>query len=171
MIVADTSALISLTIADSFSIVLDEYDIHTTQMVVDELENTAAYDDSHGRAADDVLRQIGRVTIHEVSDLPLSSTRIDEGEASCLALTDESEATFLLTDDLRALPELQAATDTQVAISPIVLKALVTRDVITTAEATERLDQLAVTRDWLGAPIYRRARQLFDDGVLVLWQA
>lgn len=165
MIVADTSALISLAIADSLTHVLNEYDVHTTQTVVTELEDTAAYDDSHGQAADDVLHQMDQLTVHEATDSSVTSTRIDDGEASCLTLTDELGAAFLLTDDLRALPELQAVTDAQVAISPLVLKALVTRNVITRNEAKERLDQLAATRDWLGAPIYRRALQLFDEDV------
>lgn len=163
MIVVDTSALISLSIADSLTTVLDEYDVHTTQIVAEELEDTAAYDDSHGQAADDVLHHVDQMTVHEATDPAVSSTRIDDGEASCLALADELGTAFLLTDDLRALPELQAVTDAQVAISPIVLTALVTRNVLTTAEAEERLDRLAETRDWLGAPIYRRAQQLFND--------
>lgn len=163
MIVADTSTLISLAIADSLTHLLNEYDVQTTQTVVTELKDTAAYDDSHGQAADDVLQQMDQLTVHETTDSSVTSTRIDDGEASCLTLTDELGAAFLLTDDLRALPELQAVTDAQVAISPLVLKALVTRNVITRNEAKERLDHLAATRDWLGAPIYRRAQQLFDE--------
>jgi hypothetical protein len=58
---------------------------------------------------------------------------------------------------------LQQLTDAQVAISPIVLKALVNRGVLEREEALQRLEQLAETRDWLGAPIYRRAKQLFDE--------
>jgi len=65
----------------------------------------------------------------------------------------DQRADFLLTDDPHALPELQAVTDAQVAISTIVLKALVTRGTISTVEAKERLERLAETRDWLGAPI------------------
>lgn len=163
MIVADTSALISLALADSLTTVSNEYDVHTTQTVVTELEDTAAYDDSHGQAANDVLEYRDQLTVHDTTDPAVTSTRIDDGEASCLALTNELEAAFLITDDLRALPELQALADAQVAISPLLLKALVTRNVITRNEAKERLDHLAATRDWLGAPLYRRAHQLFDE--------
>lgn len=70
---------------------------------------------------------------------------------------------FLLTDDLRALPELKVSTDAQVALSPIVLRALVERGVLGSDDARNRLDRLAASRGWLGAPIYRRARRLFDD--------
>lgn len=163
MIVADTSALISLSSADVLETVLAEFDVHTTARVVDELEETADYDDIHGTAATAVLEQKDELTIHEEGNPSIRSSRIDAGEASCLALEQEIEPDFLLTDDLRALPELQSVATARVAISPIVLKALVKRDVLTADEATQNLDQLVDARDWLGAPIYRRARELFDE--------
>lgn len=163
MIVADTSALISLAIADSLDVALTEFDVHTTTTVVEELEETASFDDAHGRAARAALGFVDEVTVHDGTDPARRTSRIDQGEASCLALARDLPAKFLLTDDLRALPELQALTGARVAISPIVLRALVKRDVLTTNEATKRLEHLASTRDWLGAPIYRRARTLFDD--------
>jgi len=52
--------------------------------------------------------------------------------------------------------------DSQVAISPIVLKALSKRDVLTQEEALGKLDELAEQRSWLGAPLYRRATNLFE---------
>lgn len=163
MIVVDTSALISLAIADSLDTTLSEFDVHTTTTVVEELEETADFDDSHGQGAQTALSCIDEMNVHEVAAPGLQSSRIDRGEASCLALSKERAAEFLLTDDLRALPELQALTDAEVALSPIVLRALVTRDALTATEALNRLEQLASTRDWLGAPIYRRAQELFDD--------
>ena len=162
MIVVDTSACISLSIGDVLDIVLDEYAVHTTQQICDELRETATYDDIHGIAADDVLNSMDRITVHEVADPGIETTRIDAGEASCIALADLGDAAFLITDDLRALPELQMLTDTRVAISPILLRALTKRDVLSTADAHDRLDQIAASRDWLGAPIYRRAQRLFE---------
>ena len=44
----------------------------------------------------------------------------------------------------------------------IVLKAFVKRDALTQEEALEKLDEVTEQRDWLGAPIYRRARKLFE---------
>lgn len=163
MIVAVTSALISLAIADRLAVPLAEFDVATTDTVVEELERTAAVDDVHGRAAQAALETIDAVAVHECRPLAARSSRVDEGAASCLALAREREATFLLTDDLRALPELQALTDARVALSPIVLRSLVERGVLAPDEATDRLDALAATRGWLGAPIYRRARRPFDD--------
>lgn len=163
MVVADTSALISLTTANCLTLVLDEFDAHTTAVVLDELEQTAAHDDPHGAAATRVVDHQQRFTVHDLDEDIPETSRIDRGEGSCVVLANHLSAAFLLTDDLRALPELQQLTDAKVAISPIVLKALVNRDVLERAEAIQRLDQLAETRDWLGAPIYRRAKRLFEE--------
>jgi len=161
MIVADTSALISLTSIELLDTVFTKYDVHATEHVVEELEDTSEYDDSHGKAAKTVLDSLGRISIHKVEG-EFTSSRIDTGEGSCALLTRELGAEFLLTDDLRALPELQTVADAQVAISPIVLKALVKRNVLDQEEALEKLDELAENRDWLGAPIYWRAQTLFE---------
>jgi predicted nucleic acid-binding protein len=163
MIVADTSSLISLTTADTLNLFLSEFDVHTTETVLEELESTSQYDDPHGEAAQTVLQQREKISIHGVEDQEFQSSRINRGEASCITLTGELDADFLITDDLKALPEIQTIVDTRVAISPIVLRALVQRGVLERDEAFDRLDELAETRDWLGAPIYRRAQQLFHD--------
>ena len=162
MIVADTSALISLAIADSLDLVLDEFTVHTTQVVVGELEETATYDDAAASAATHVLARQDEFTTHAVEDDVPTTSRIDRGEGSCVMLANRLDAAFLITDDLRALPELQQLCKAKVAISPIVLKALVQRGTLTNADAKQRVEQLAETRDWLEAPIYRRARQLFE---------
>lgn len=62
MIVADTSALISLASIDLLEIFLTEFNVHTTELVVDELEDTAGYDDRHGDASQTVLDNLDRLT-------------------------------------------------------------------------------------------------------------
>jgi len=162
MIVADTSALITLSSADILTLVLEEFDVHTSETVIQELEDTTEYDDIHGEAAEQALQHQDQFTVHEAGGTEFQSSRIDKGEGTCANITRKQEADFLITDDLRALPELQTLTNTQVAISPIVLKALVKKSRLTKEEALEKLDELAENRDWLGAPIYRRARDLFE---------
>lgn len=161
MIVADTSALISIASIKLLNTFLTEFNIHTTETVIEELEDTNEYNDRHGKAANHVLNHIDQITIHQLESEGIQSSRIDQGEASCTLLTQEKDADFLITDDLRALPELQNLTDAKVAISPIVLKALVQRNVLEQEQALQKLDELAEQRDWLGAPIYRRAQNLF----------
>lgn len=161
MIVADTSALVSLGTIDLLDSFFEEFDVHTTEAVLAELEETATYEDIHGTAAARILDASGQMTIHSVSE-GLTSSRVDVGEGSCALLTRDIESEFLITDDLRALPELQSIADAKVAISPLVLKAFVKRDVLEAETAASKLETLADRRDWLGAPIYRRAKRLFD---------
>lgn len=162
MIVADTSALVSLATVDVLTTVLDEFDVHTTEPVVEELSDTADYDDTAAQAAQHTLQQRDSITVHATDQPNFESSRIDRDEASCIALTQELKTDFLITDDLRALPELQTLVAAQVAISPIVLKALVKRGVLMTEDAELLLEEMAESRDWLEAPIYRRARHLFE---------
>jgi len=143
MIVADTSALISLASADTIETAVSEFDVYTTETVLEELRMTAEYDDTHGNAAKRVLRHESRFNVRSVTGPSFDSGRIDDGEASCVHLVQEIDAAFLLTDDFRALPELQAVVDSRVAISPILLKALVKRDVLKREEAQKRLETLA----------------------------
>jgi predicted nucleic acid-binding protein len=160
MIVADTSAVVTLASTEVIGTVLEEFDVHTTQIVISELDETAEHEDVHGEAAERVLEIADRITIHD-TDESFRLSRIDKGEASCVTLTRQMEVDFLIMDDLRALPEIQELVDSKVAISPIVLKALAKREVLEVEQAEEKLDLIADRRDWLGAPIYRRAKQLF----------
>lgn len=163
MIVVDTSAFVSLTAARTLDLFLEEFDVHTTRTVIEELEDVASYSDDTASHAEQVLDSRDRITVSNVDVPEYRSSRIDRGEGSCIQLTRNSDAAFLITDDLRALPELQTLTETRIATSPIVLKALVQRNVLKKEEALNRLEDAAEKRDWLDAPIYRKARELFDQ--------
>ena len=161
MIVTDISALITLASIDILDLVLAEFDVHTSVTAVEELEDTAEYDDSHGKAADGVLHHRDQFTTHDASRTEFQSSRIDRGEGSCADLARDLYADFLVTDDLRALPELQTLSGTRVAISPIVLRALVERNVLDEQEAIAKLEAAAENRNWLESPIYTKARNPF----------
>jgi len=162
MIVADTSALITIAGVELLEAVLAEFDVHTTETVIHELEDTSAYEDRHGMAAQTVLDQQQHLTVHETDAATISSSRVDAGEATTIELTNTADVAFLITDDLRALPELQTLVRAEVAISPLLLKALVTRGIIDEQAAIAKLDEVAANWDWFDAPIYRRAKTLFE---------
>ena len=113
-----------------------------------ELLDTTANYDIHANATDAVLSSVATVTAHENTDPVIETSRIDAGEASCIELVNSNNAAFFITDDLRALPEL-------------LLRALVTQDVLKATDEQERPDQIAQSRDWLGVNIYYRAQKLF----------
>ena len=103
-----------------------------------------------------------RIDVVTVESPDLVTSRIDIGEASCVLAVRNINAQFLITDDYRALPELQQLVECDVALSPIVLRALVKRGALSDDETTAMLETIADQRDWLGAPIYRYALELFD---------
>ncbi|MCU4753160.1 hypothetical protein OB919_14440 [Halobacteria archaeon AArc-curdl1] len=162
MIVIDTSAFITIASINLIDNVLTEYDVYTTEAVIQELEETAEYEDIHGVAAQDVLERIERIEVYNTSESGFRSSRIDKGEGTTVTLANETQADFLITDDLRALPELQTVADSKVVISPILLKALVKRDVLEQEKALKKLQEAAENRDWLESPIYQRAKNLFE---------
>jgi predicted nucleic acid-binding protein len=162
-VVVDTSALISLAVGDALDQTLAAFDIVTTPTVIEELEATAAYDDRHGTAATAVLRRTDALTVEDADGAPFETSRVDAGEASCVAAARDDDAAFLVTDDYRALPELQGLVDAEVAVSPIVLRALVKRNALSSEDAETAFETIAAGRDWLDAPIFRYARRLFDE--------
>lgn len=162
MIVVDTSAFVTIASVDVLEAVLREYDVHTTERVIQELEETAAYEDVHARAAQDVLDHVGQLSVHDTGGAGYQSSRIDDGEGTAVTLANETGADFTITDDLRALPELQTVADASVVISPIVLKALVKRGVLEREDALQKVEEAAENRDWLESPIYSKAKDLFE---------
>ena len=162
MMILDTSALITIASINLLDPVLTEYDVHTTETVIEELNETAEYEDVHGEAAQTVLDQLDRIEVHKTTGQCFQSSRIDNGEGSTVTLANKKQAEFLITDDLRALPELQVVADSTVVISPILLKALVKQDILEQEDAMEKLEEAAENRDWLESPIYRKAKNLFE---------
>ena len=161
MLVMDTSAFLSLASIKTLDTVLEEYSVYSTEKVFQELEEIAEYDDLHAEAAQRVIELSSRFEIRNVEKGNFESSRIDEGEYSCVKLANRLETEFILTDDFRALPELKCLSNCRVAISPVMLKALVKKDKITERKAKEKLDDLAENRNWIGSPIYRHAKSLF----------
>jgi len=165
MLVVDTSAFISLGICDCVQILLDEFDIHTSRAVIEELEELSGFDDLEASVADRSLDRKNLLKVHEVGEAGIFEHRkIDRGEGSCAVLARKIGAEFLVTDDIRALPLLKNIALTEVVISPIVLKALVKRGVLSEEEAEKKLEKLIEKRDWFETPIYERSLDLFGDG-------
>ncbi|KXA93002.1 hypothetical protein AKJ64_01685 [candidate division MSBL1 archaeon SCGC-AAA259E17] len=164
MIVADTSALASLASGSVLRFFLEEFDVRVTKTVVEELEDLSLGGDRTAEHADEVLTLKDSFQVCETGGEKPTSSRIDSGEGSSVVLAERVEADFLITDDLRALPELEKLLgEGKVAISPIVLRALVERGVLERENALEKLERIAENRDWLHSPIYRRARGLLEE--------
>ncbi len=163
-LVADASALVSLASVSLLSLVLNEFNVVVSDVVVRELKEMSMYADTHGNAASEVLRNIDRIEVKEASNYQrFKTSRIDAGEASCLEIIESGEQDYLLTDDFRALGEIEKQIGEMVVLSPIILKVLVIRGIIDKRQALTKLDEMAERRDWLGRPIYRYAKKYFED--------
>lgn len=166
-IVADTSALISLgSVADTtpnpLDLLLDSHDISLPEQVVDELTETASYDDTSGEAAQAVL---DRQTAFQVRSVELDETfPLDDGENAAVTLANEVDAVQLLCDEFNRLALIHASlADTRLVTTPIVLTALVRNDVLSSDTAEAFLDDMSAARSWSGNTYVARARSTLQQ--------
>ena len=66
-LVADASALVSLASASLLPLVLSEFDVVVTGIVVCELKAMSTFDDAHGRAAAEVLEKVDSMRVVNAS--------------------------------------------------------------------------------------------------------
>lgn len=163
LLVADTSALVSLgTIADRdlspFALLLDRYRLAAPSEVTAELEETASYDDAHGRAAEAILDRSEAFEAAEVAldaDFPL-----DDGENAAVALANDRSAAVLLCDEFNQLGLIHASLrDTRLVTTPTLLNVFATQGLLTAEDARNLIDAIGETRSWEENAYVRRARE------------
>jgi len=166
-LVADTSGLVSLGIAadaetDPLALCLEQYDVLVPDIVVDELEEVASYDDEHGRAANAVLQRRDELAIRSVtldSEFPL-----DDGENAAVSLANESGTALLLCDEFNRLGLIHASlADTRLVTTPTLLSVFVRQGQVDSDQALELLDTMNEVRSWENNSYVQRARSLLTD--------
>jgi predicted nucleic acid-binding protein len=162
LIVADTSALVSLgTVADSspnpLDLLLDSHTVVVPEQVVDELTETASYDDASGRAAQAVL---DRRSALEVRSVELDETfPLGDGENAAVTLANELDAVQLLCDEFNRLALVHASlAETRLVTTPILLTALVRNDAISPDVAGGLLAEMSDARSWSTNSYVERAK-------------
>ena len=165
-LVADTSGLVSLGIAagddpDPLSICVGRYEVVVPSVVVEELRETASYDDAHGRAAAAVLDRTGAISTRSVdldADFPL-----DDGENAAVALANDLDAALLLCDEFNQLGLIHASlADTRLVTTPTLFAAFVRTDALSPADARTVLDAVGDARSWDANSYVERARSLLE---------
>jgi len=162
ILVADTSALLSLSIGAILERALQIVNIYVPHEVVSELE-------SHSRLsqhAADVLRLVrsGRINSLTVENtvraelLAAENPQIDSGEAEAIVLAEERDIDLIITDDFVAFPQMRKVTQARVHLSPYVIAALVVTGKLELEEAETCFDKIARHRGWLDAALYKHAR-------------
>jgi predicted nucleic acid-binding protein len=168
-IVIDTSALISLTHGDLLDLIADEFHLIISDLVLEELRNTAKFEDEDGKAAAEILKKIKKIEIRKVDqDLvnKLITSRIDAGEASCVVLAQANDIAAFISDDFRAMHELRVYAlrfKFELGLGAVLIQALVFRGKITKAEALNCLSLIASKRNWMGRPIYEAYSEILGE--------
>lgn len=167
ILVADTSGLVSLGIVagegtNPLALCIERYGVLAPDIVVDELEDVASYDDEHGHAASAVLQHTDSVTTRSVSldsEFPL-----DDGENAAVTLANETDAALLLCDEFNRLGLIHASlADTRLVTTPTLLSVLVRQGQLDSDQALELLDSMSEVRSWKNNSYVQRARSLLSD--------
>ena len=159
-IVIDTSALISLSHGGLLDLVLEEFRVVVSDLIIEELKKMAEYDDEDGKAAREILTEISRLEMRAIDMKEIGrivTSRLDEGEASCVLLAQAEDIEALISDDFKAMHQLQYYSSQHsfdLGLGAALIHALVLRGKLSKAEALESIERIASKRDWLGRSIY-----------------
>jgi predicted nucleic acid-binding protein len=165
-LVADASALVSLGIMaddepDPLALCLSHYDVLVPRVVVEELEETASYDDIHGYAAATVLDRTDQFTISSVT---LDATfPLDDGENAAVTLANDRNAALLLCDEFNQLGLIHASlANIRLVTTPTLLSVLVRTNHLSSDDAQTLLEQISNARSWDANSYVQRARALLE---------
>jgi len=165
-LVADASALVSLgTVAgnepDPLSMCLADYDAVVPTAVIQELQETASYEDAHGRAATAVLERTESLETRSVSlD---SGFPLDDGENATVTLANDIDAALVLCDEFTQLGLIHASlADTRLVTTPTLLSVFVRTERLSVEEARTLLDEISEARTWDGNSYVERARSVLE---------
>ncbi|QLK26806.1 hypothetical protein HYG81_04120 [Natrinema zhouii] len=165
-LVADTSALVSLASTDTvrrsaLPLLLDGYDVAVPDVVLDELETIAQYDNEHGTAARTVLDSRAQLTIHSVDLDP--GFPLDDGENAAIQFAERIGAAFFYCDEYNQLALIHASLpDARLVTTPRLLKAFVVHGNLSKSDAKSLLDGIPQCRSWDGNAYVHQATQLFE---------
>ncbi len=166
-VIADTSGLVSLGIAcgsnpDPLSLCLATYDVCVPTEVIEELQEIASYNDTHGRAATAVCDRFAEFTIRSVdldAEFPL-----DDGENAAVTLANEVDAELFLCDEFNSLGLIHASlANTRLVTTPTLLSVFVRTEQLTTGQARALLEEMSRARSWDANSYVQRARSLLDS--------
>jgi predicted nucleic acid-binding protein len=157
-VVADTSALLSIaSVPHVLRTVFEEYDVLVPQEVINEVEETASYDDETAQASERALNHLNEDAVREAEqdvNFPL-----DQGENAAVSLANATDADLFLCDEFNSIGLVHASlSDTRLVTTPKLLEVLVHRDGLLEENAVKALDRMTEARSWDGNSYVRRAR-------------
>ena len=158
-LVFDTSALVSLEVANLMSKTSEIFRVFIPKKVEEELKEVAKYGDIHGNAANRILK-MERIEIREVGDITKHLIFVDEGEAEALELAKEIEADYLICDDYESFGYLSENFEKTV-FSVFVVRCLCEKGIISMEDGWSFIEMIRERRTWGDNIIYRTAKTLW----------
>lgn len=171
-IVADTSALISLSIGDIIDECSELFTIVISTGVLDELKETSRFEDEHAMGASKVVELVdeGKIKVkefgreREVSKTIKNHPKLDWGETESLLLAKEESIPIMITDDFKSLGSLKLLSkNVKINLSVYPIARLVIKRKISKEEARNTFEKIAKERSWEGAAIYRFAKKYLGE--------
>jgi len=169
IIVADTSALISLAVTDMFSFTQD-IEFKIPKEVHNELNLIKHYRDKDGSNAAKIIRNLDKwgIEVINIKDKQklnslIKDPIIDKGEAESLVLALENKIEWLITDDLKSIQVLDMHNDGNVKIRSSILipVTLYNADKIKRKQAKQAVIQIGKYRKW-NEELFRESLDLVD---------
>lgn len=170
-IAVDTAALISLVHGGILDLVLSQFKVIVSNVIMEELERVTKFKDSDGRAAKKVLKKKDKLEIQQVTKNELSeflSTRVNPGEASCIVIAKKKDVKVLISDDFKAMAELEYHSKThnfKVGLCAALIRTLMLRKKLKKDEARKIFEKIGNRRNWIGRPIYEYGKKLFRSAL------
>lgn len=158
-LVFDTSALISLEVANLMNKTSETFSVFIPKKVEEELKEVAKYEDVHGNAANRILKK-ERIEIRQVGEISKHLIYVDEGEAEALELAKEIEADYLICDDYESFWYLSENFEKTV-FSVFVVKCLCEEGIISMEDGWHFIEMIRERRTWGDNIIYRTAKTLW----------
>lgn len=168
-VVVDTSALISFEHGSLLDLIIKEFKVAISDLVLDELQKTSKFNDEDGKAAARILKKVDALEVRRVEKAgvhKLVTSRLEAGEASCVLLAKAKDIEALVSDDFKAMHQLQRYSQIyrfDLGLGAVLIQALVARGTVSRAEALKSFERIASKRDWMGRPIYRAYRGLLEE--------
>jgi hypothetical protein len=127
---------------------VDEDELLVPRQVVDELEETASYDDEQGRAAEKVLRFVQQSTVGVRSVDLDPEFPLDRGENAAVALANAEDADLFLCDEFNRIGLIHASLSDARLITTPKLMEVFHRGRLLRADAVDALDSISNLRSW-----------------------
>lgn len=156
--VFDTSAFLSLESISILDIALKNFSIVTSNFVFHELGDFAAYNDTLGRIAQQVLNQKDKIAVEKpfIKEHLGFVSETDNGIFN-IAL---SKDIALITDDIKLARHCVGKIDTE--FSTFFLLAFVDAGLLTKTESLQKLEKMRNIRNWQDNIIYISTKEELD---------